>query len=59
MPKVASIEVSITRQDNSKTENIENELSVSGLIKEKNWSQLSLYFEKNLGKAKTPVILKG
>ena len=58
LPKVASTETPFTRQENSKTENKENETSVSVLIKERNWSQLSLYFEKNLGKAKTPVILK-
>lgn len=58
MPKVASTETPFTRQENSKTENKENETSVSVLIKERNWSQLSLYFEKNLGKAKTPIILK-
>ena len=58
LPKVASTETPFTRHENSKTENKENETSVSVLIKERNWSQLSLYFEKNLGKAKTPVILK-
>lgn len=57
-PKVASIETSFTIQENSKIENKENEISVSALIKDKNWSQLSLYFDKNLGKAKTPFILK-
>lgn len=57
-PKVASTETSFTIQENSKIENKENGISVSALIKDKNWSQLSLYFDKNLGKAKTPVILK-
>ena len=57
-PKVASTETSFTRQENSKKDNKSNEISLSVLIKERKWSQLSLYFEKNLGKAKTPFILK-
>ena len=58
LPQVASTETKQTRQESSNVVKNKAEISISFLLKEKEWSQLNDYFDNNLGKAKTPAILK-
>ena len=58
LPPVVPAETKQTRQESPKAGKSDTEISISFLLKEKEWSQLNDYFDNNLGKAKTPAILK-